>query len=236
MLLQKTRQGIGYRVGIPGNGCIELLQCRQGLPFQQLQDCRWDRLVLVHPRHGLFLQPFAQALADVGRHLDHRGGVFGDALALAVGEALIALAPGQLQAQRSPFGIERIHIQRQAGGGEFNRQPAVAIAGMQFQRLAGVKAEVVDVGAGAGTGAFVHPHPLGVGDRFTIIDQLRWAEFGLGAAIEIGPPAHLGFAVVERQQLSQQPVGPPAHPAWPQCTLICQVVGNLFEQLLAEQL
>jgi len=43
---------------------------------------------------------------------------------------------------------------------------------MQFQWLAGIKAEVVNLGTGAGAGPLVHSHPLGFGDRFTVVDQL----------------------------------------------------------------
>ena len=41
---------------------------------------------------------------------------------------------------------------------------------MQLQRLAGIKAEVVDVGTGAGAGAFLHSRPLGTGNGFAVIN------------------------------------------------------------------
>ena len=46
---------------------------------------------------------------------------------------------------------------------------------MQLHWMAGIKAEVVDVGTGAGAGTFLHPVPNS-SNGFTVIDQFIEAE------------------------------------------------------------
>ena len=77
--------------------------------------------------------------------------------------------------------------------------------------MGGIKGKGVVVGAGELARSGLHAFPAGFSNRFPIVDQLRGAELGFAAAIEIGPPGHLGFPVVEGQQMGQQALHPPAH-------------------------
>ena len=75
---------------------------------------------------------------------------------------------------------------------------------MQFQRLAGVKAEVVDVGTDAGTGTFVHPQPLGIGDRFHTNGRFRSGK--LNWPVSICPTSALiGYWVCEKRWVDMGP-------------------------------
>jgi len=57
------------------------------------------------------------------------------------------------------------------GVGQFQHQRPVAvpIAGMQFQWLAGIKTEVVDISTSAGTGPGLHALLGGFGNRFAVM-------------------------------------------------------------------
>ena len=74
------------------------------------------------------------------------------------------------------------------------------------------------------------------GDRFSVVNQISGAEFGFGTAIEISPPTHLRFPMVEGQQLSEKLVDLPAQAQRSGRIVISKWVRNLIKELFAKQL
>jgi hypothetical protein len=114
------------------------------------------------------------------------------------------------------------HYPKTSSKGGRPAHPLATMLRVHLTQGAGIKTEGVVVGAGARAGAAFHRFPYGTFNGLAVALQIPCRLQRFLSAIEVSPPGHLGFSVLKGQQLSQQPLHPPAQASGTALLLLLQ--------------